>query len=410
MKHTIITNTKWALINKVIQIGMQTLMFVLLVKLLTTQEFGIYATVIAINLLVIHFVNPGITNIVTMHTARNHRHNYEIFSTALATTWIYTLIFTLLISSIFSYVYSSTYLMIFVLMTITEIGINRYLDLYYSYLMGKEEIKKISFLQTTYISFKFVIVLMFFLYELPIDTLFWIVFTNFIFSMIFFFVVIKLVNIKLTTINLDMLGKNFKLGIHFAVGITSKNISTNADKIMLSKLMSYDSTAIYTLAHRVVQLSVLPLQALFMSTYASFFKHGEKGINENINFLKKIALYPLVFSIIIGILIWNLSFLVTYIFGDVYYASIIIIKAFSFLPVLLTFNNLIADALTGAGFQYFRSLAQVLTAVINIIMNFVLIPYMGVLGAAIATLSSETILAFTLSSIILYKRKLQRIE
>lgn len=408
MKHIIINNTKWALINKVMQIAMQTLIFVLLVKLLSTQEFGIYSTVIAINLLVIHFVNPGITNIVTMQTARNHSNMNEIFSVALFTTWIYTLIFTLLISSIFLYFYSAKYLIVFIFITVTEIGVNRYLDIYYSYLMGQEEIKKISFLQTIYITFKLIIILIFFLFEFSSNVLVSIVFTNLIFSILFLYVIVKLVNIKLTTLNFNLLKKNFKLGIHFAIGITSKNISTNADKIMLSKMISYDATAIYTLANRVVQLAVLPLQALMMSTYASFFKYGENGISENVNFLKKISFYPLVFSIILGILIWNMAFLVTYIFGEIYNESIIIIKAFAFVPVLLTFNNLIADALTGAGFQYLRSLAQILTAIINIMMNFILILHIGILGAAIATLFSEVVLAFTLLGIIIYKNNLEK--
>jgi O-antigen/teichoic acid export membrane protein len=64
--------------------------------------------------------------------------------------------------------------------------------------------------------------------------------------------------------------------------------------------------------------------------------------------------------------------------------------------LLKTLQFFIADALTGAGYQRIRTVAQVLVALFNILINLWAIPAFGWRGAAWSSLASDGLLALFL--------------
>ncbi|TFB84196.1 hypothetical protein E3O11_10070 [Cryobacterium levicorallinum] len=67
-----------------------------------------------------------------------------------------------------------------------------------------------------------------------------------------------------------------------------------------------------------------------------------------------------------------------------------------------------ADALTGADLQSFRTGAQLVAAVCNVGLNLLLIPLFGIMGAVIATVVSEALLAGLFRAYISFKRAPER--
>jgi O-antigen/teichoic acid export membrane protein len=81
---------------------------------------------------------------------------------------------------------------------------------------------------------------------------------------------------------------------------------------------------------------------------------------------------------------------VTYILGDEYQNAIATVRWLAPMPILGSIQLLLADTLTGAGFQKTRSAIQVTTALGNVGLNFWLIPLYSWKGAVWATLSSDS--------------------
>lgn len=405
-------NTKWALINKILQVFFQTITFLLLVKLLSLEEFGIYATVTALCLILMNFVNPGITNIITRNIAQlKDIRNTLTFSFRI--TWLYSLFFTIISSVLLTLVFSEKYFIYFFILTLNEFLVNRYFEIIYAYYQGEEKIKKFSFIQTINIILKFLIVFILLLLDTSSNDIFIIfIISSFIANSIYFFMIFKNFNFTFSKYYSFQMRENFKIGMHFAISTASKNLSSNTDKIMISKMLSFDTTAYYTLSYRIIQLTMIPMQALFISMYTPYFKNGLHGIKNNLLLLIKVIKFPLIYILVVGILIFNFSFLVPDIFGDKYKDSIDLIKIFVFLPIFLTLNSLLADAITGAGYQKERTFFQLLSAILNIFLNILLINKCGVFGALYATFISEIFLLISLIILasIKYRKETHKME
>lgn len=81
---------------------------------------------------------------------------------------------------------------------------------------------------------------------------------------------------------------------------------------------------------------------------------------------------------------------IIYILGDEYQNAIATVRWLAPIPIIGSLQLLLADSLTGAGFQKTRSVIQITTALANIGLNVWLIPLYSWKGAAWATLSSDS--------------------
>lgn len=377
----------WALSGKGINIALQAGILYLTIKTLTKYEYGQLATALSISLLLMHFVSPGITNLQVQEVAGRSR-NRRNFGKSFFTIPFYGFIILLVITLISYFLYKDfTFSLILILCFFSESILNRSLDLFYSDFQGKSEFKNITIWQTFYSGVKLLFIFIVFLLKGDVIA---IGIAYILSSAVTLVIIVYSQKTCIQLANFPFFKRKFRRGIYFALGISAKNAYSNVDKLMISKMAGFRYAGEYTLAQRITSLSFLPVQAYLSVSYPEFFKAGaNNGLKGSLQLLKKIYLIPLLFSLLASVGIFLSAPLFPFIFGSEYATIISVVKILSLLPIFQTISYLLADCITGAGFQKERTKIQGLAVVINIILNILLIPTYLIKGAIVATYFSE---------------------
>lgn len=189
--------------------------------------------------------------------------------------------------------------------------------------------------------------------------------------------------------------KHLKESFTLFIPQSANYIYSLSDKAMLGFLTpTLDNVGIYDYAYRIVKMIISILQSLgyvMLSRIANLKANKKeedikKYINKSIAFSLFLA-FPMMFGII-GI---AYNFVPFYLGGEFKEVSKVIF-VISPLIVITSFNSILGTQLLLAvkkDKEY--TLATVIGAVINIILNFILIPIMGIYGACLTSLFSEVI-------------------
>ncbi|HYY70466.1 MAG TPA: oligosaccharide flippase family protein [Terriglobales bacterium] len=187
-------------------------------------------------------------------------------------------------------------------------------------------------------------------------------------------------------------------GLWFATSLSAQSIYNDVDKTMLARLATLDAAGIYAAAYRVIEVAFLPIRALLAAAYPSFFRHGKDGISGSCALARRLLPKALVYSAAIGFATFLAAPLVPCVLGPEYIRTFEALRWLSLLPLLKTLHYFAADSLTGAGFQALRAVAQVVTAGLNVLINFWLIPAYSWRAAAWSSVACDGFLALTLWS------------
>lgn len=199
-----------------------------------------------------------------------------------------------------------------------------------------------------------------------------------------------------------------KDGFYFSVSLSASCIYNDIDKTMLSRISTLESAGIYGAAYRIVDVSFAPVRSLLFASYAKFFQHGSSGIRGTFAFARTLLPAAAGYALLIGILLLAVAPLLPYVLGAEYANAAVALGWLSPLPFLRSIHYMVADSLTGAGFQGVRSGVQVIVAFFNVAINFWLIPAYSWLGAAWASIASDSLLAILMISALIYLTRKER--
>jgi O-antigen/teichoic acid export membrane protein len=179
-------------------------------------------------------------------------------------------------------------------------------------------------------------------------------------------------------------------GVYFSIGQSAYNINSHIDKTMLASMATLEATGIYGAAYRLIEVGSIPIYAVLSASYPRFFQEGAGGIKCCLNLAKRLLPFVAIYGTcaLIGFLLF--APWITYILGDEYQNAIATVRWLAPIPIIGSIQLLLADTLTGAGFQKTRSAIQVTTALGNVGLNLWLIPLYSWRGAAWATLGSDS--------------------
>lgn len=188
------------------------------------------------------------------------------------------------------------------------------------------------------------------------------------------------------------------------VGTASNLLLKNADLILIGVLLDPTSTAHYAVASRLANLAAYPLNAVnvvVQPLFARLYAHSD------IDSMQKIMTWAVRFLFFFSIIIWLLVYFAGKfalgLFGDSFiasYTSMIIlvagIAARSFVGPVGNLLNMTGQHKAVAKFMLFG-------AFFNIVMNLLLIPDFGIVGAAISTATVQLIFPIHASRIVTRK-------
>ncbi|MBO5530136.1 MAG: polysaccharide biosynthesis C-terminal domain-containing protein [Bacilli bacterium] len=202
------------------------------------------------------------------------------------------------------------------------------------------------------------------------------------------------VNIK--SINKLLMKKMIKYSIVLIPTTFMWWIMNSSDRIMVTSMISESANGIYAISYKLPTL-ISTIIAIFNQAWL-FSAIEEKNSDDKVEYTNKIfsLIFSLLFILGVGLMLISKPFMKIYVSNDYYVAW----KYMSFLIVGVVFQSLGTFISTSynvnkdsKGFLF----SALLGALINIILNFILIPIIGVYGAACATsMSYISVFAFRL--------------
>ncbi len=191
-------------------------------------------------------------------------------------------------------------------------------------------------------------------------------------------------------------------GVYFSIGTSAATIYNDVDKVMLGKV-SFVAVGIYAAAYRIIDVSMTPIRSLASAAYPRFFQMGRGGMKPAHAYASTQIRRALVYSLVLFPLVWLAAPLLPHVLGANYANSVGALRWLAVIPILRAVHVFLADSLSGAGFQGWRSAIQVFVALVNVGLNLAILPRYGWLGAAWTSIASDGLLALTLWLAIQYK-------
>jgi O-antigen/teichoic acid export membrane protein len=202
--------------------------------------------------------------------------------------------------------------------------------------------------------------------------------------------------------------KELKQGFYFSVSLSSQNVYNDIDKTMLARFSSLESAGIYGAAYRIVDVSFAPILSLLHASYTRFFKSGLSGIKGTLAFSAKLLPYAMGYGLVVSLMLFITAPLLPILLGKEYGDTVLALRWLSLLPFFRSIHYFAANSLTGAGFQGVRSVCQLLTVLLNVLLILWLIPAYSWKGAAWASLATDFFLAVILWMLALWLKYRQQ--
>ncbi len=190
----------------------------------------------------------------------------------------------------------------------------------------------------------------------------------------------------------------------FSLGAAAQNVYNDGDKIVLARAGGLEAVGIYATAYRIVDFTFAPVSALLAASYPRFFRAGGGGIEASLSLARRLLRVGLLYAFPVSLLLALGAPLVPTILGPGYAESATALRWLALLTTLRAFHYLAADSLTGAGYQWLRTLCQAFVAVLNIVACLQVVPVYSWRGAAAVSLVSDATLAIALWTIASYLR------
>jgi O-antigen/teichoic acid export membrane protein len=172
-------------------------------------------------------------------------------------------------------------------------------------------------------------------------------------------------------------------------------IYLKVDQVMLGMLSNDSEVGIYAVAARLSEVWYFFPVAIVISNFPKLLE--VKKNNEYLYSIKLQKLNDLLFSlsILLALVVSLFSdWIVPLLFGEAFSGSSLVLKIHIWAGVFIFMRALLSKWLLIEGLLKFSLITQVCGAIINVGLNYVLIPIHGAVGAAIATIASYAVASF----------------
>ena len=171
----------------------------------------------------------------------------------------------------------------------------------------------------------------------------------------------------------------------------------NFDVVMLGYMKSNYDVGIYNSAVKIYLILAIPFQLIFSSFYPSL----TKGYYQKSNIIKNIFTRYLKYQLVFGVALMSFSlifcpYIVKIFLGTKYIPSILPLRILSINIFIVSVSYSFGNPLIAWGMQKYHTISLAVGAIVNIVLNFILIPYYSYIGAAYVTVASELIVCILL--------------
>ena len=384
--------TIWAFSTKWLTLILFIWINIILARSLSVADFGLWSLFLSIITVICVLSYFGINNSSKKFVAQyNETENLEnVLTSSLKLRIIFSALFSFLVFlvakplSIILWYPELTGLLLLGIPLVFLSGLVEYLKMVF---MGLHKIKYNFIINTLEYSLKLILIIIFLFFSSHIHS----VIQSFIIAMfitssvglyLLYFNFYK--NLKKSDYNFtnDILKYSFPL-LFISLGFI---VLTEIDTMMIGMFSSIEEVGIYAVAKQIIINLPHIAIAITMGTmpiFAKLNKENKKKLNIKLFELLKIVLLIYI-AIMIGILILS-PLLIPLVFGNNYINSVLPLQILSFYSVLVGISVVLTAALDYTWRAKKRALNISFTIILNIMLNLILIPKYGAVGASVAT-------------------------
>lgn len=394
IKSKIISNVKWIMLEKILRMGINLLISVWIARYLGPSLFGELNFVQAYLSILIIIAGLGLDGIVVRNLVKFPKDNRRILATSF---WLKLASgFILFLGTLFINIYNQTnmnsFLLSFVLSTSLIFQSISVVDFW---LQSKTKSKVTSVISL----FSFSISSLLKIFAILTEQKLWVF--GLIFSLeslilgigfIFYIYKIKKINLPVfdSRIAKSLLKDSWPLMIsNFAVIIYMK-----IDQIMIGQMLDLEKVGIYSTAVKLAEMWYFIPMAIITSTFPTLIeikKQSDEKYHEKMQNLYDL-MSLLGYAVVIPVMIVA-DYLITTLYGIKYREAANILVLYIWAGIFVNLGSARSSHLKITNDTKFHLVSSLLGCIINILLNYILIPKFGMLGATYSTLVSYWIQA-----------------
>lgn len=184
-------------------------------------------------------------------------------------------------------------------------------------------------------------------------------------------------------------------GFGFSLAGSSQSAYNDIDKAMLSHYGMNLANGIYSMAYRLVDLATIPVNSLDAAALPRFCRDGQTRPASVTAHSLTLARRSALLTLALAACLFFAAPIIPKVVGNGFAESVAALRWLCLLPVFRSIHQLTGCAITGLGFQRYRTAVQCVAALLNLLLNIWLIPKHGWLGAAWASLVTDGLLGVT---------------
>jgi len=410
--NTFIKNTALSICGVGLNVILLGFYFVVLARALGPREYGAFAAILALSRIFGSFASWGYGHILIKNVSRDRGRFPAYWGLCLLIVLIGGLSFTLLVLAIAkAFLHLSIPIAAILLISFSDLVFAGVSTLSQQAYVAFDNMSRYGQLQYGASAFRLAGALLMMIAVREPNVLSW--------SMLYFFtgmvpsiVGVALVNRELGRYRLGMkiIKAEIREGFYFSVSQSSQTIYNDIDKTLLASLASLEVAGLYTAAYRFIDFSFTPISGLLVASYANFFRQGADGIRGSLNWARKIIPWASAYGLLAALFLYFLSGLIPLFLGPAYDATAQILRWLAPLIVFKSVELLIANILTGAGYQAVRTALQLSLALLNFLLSVWLISLYGWLGAVLASIGTSGLAVASFSLVVLVLVRKQKDE
>lgn len=358
---------------------------VLVSRVLGPELYGLYTAVLVIPLLVVSFFQMGIRP-STVFMIGSGKHDANKVVSAVVSTLLITGSAGMLFSGIaYVVMYKTGFTPLLIGLALATIPMRLTAIYAGGVFLAKEQMKRANLMNwlTALLTLLFALIFVWLLKLGVAGALLGLMTSNLVVSAYALNMLRRNYTIKLSLYN-PIIRQMLQLGVVYALSFLIIQLNYRADILLLQWLADTREVGLYSLGVAVSELLwQIPLAVSLVVMTRSANTTDQKLMNESTARLLRLSLIS---GITLSVFIYLLSpFVIPLVFGTGYIGSVRIIQ--TVLPgiIIVIIFRVLSGQLSGMGKPQVALRAFILALILNVILNYLLIPRLGGMGAAIAT-------------------------
>jgi O-antigen/teichoic acid export membrane protein len=381
-------NMGWAFAGRAISLILSFFIGALVARYLGPERYGVLNYALSFVTIFVFLSSFGIDNILVRDLVKNKEENNSILNTAFILK-IVGGILVIFISTLSSYFINDSYttLLVFVYSLHLLFASFSVIDSYFQSIVKYKYTFISQFISVVIVStIKLLLIYNnfgtgWFILAIVLDT---------VITSIILFIIINQTQFKLK-LNLDKSVAQKLLSDSWPFILTGAFflIYTRIDQVMIGKMMDTTSLGIYAAGVKLTEILYFVPSIICGVLFPSII--NAKIIKDELYKTRLRKLLGLIFLISFAIAAFEFIFakyLILLIFGRAYLASILTLKIYAWTGILIAIITVLNQHLTIENKTKLIMTSSLLGAIINIILNLIFIPHLGIAGAAWATIIS----------------------